>query len=58
MLTLPDLIEQARLASERMSVNNPNRVLLKEMAVAIVSLAKMNAELQQQAEDKPRIIVP
>jgi hypothetical protein len=58
MLTLPDLIEQARLASERMSVNNPNRVLLKEMAVAIVSLAKMNAELQRQAEDKPRIIVP
>lgn len=58
MLSLPELIQTAQAHSERMSVKNPNRVLLKEMAVAIVSLAKLNADLQQQAEEKPRIVIP
>lgn len=56
--TLPELIERAKWASEKMSVRNPNRTLLKEMAVALVALAQMNADLTQQIADKPRILVP
>ena len=41
-----------------MSAKNPNRELLREMAVALVSLARLNADLLQQIAEKPRIVVP
>lgn len=56
--TLPELIDRARQASERMSVKNTHRDLLKEMAVALVAQARLIADLQQQLADKPRIVVP
>lgn len=55
---LEQLIDRAKLASEHMGVQNPNRALLREMAMAIVSLARMNADLMQQVADKPRILTP
>lgn len=55
---LQDLIDRARLASERMSASNPNRHLLKDMAIALVAQARMVADLSQQIEDKPRILAP
>lgn len=58
MDTLPELIERAKLASERMGAENPNRLLLKELAVAIVALARANTDLLKQVEDKPRIVLP
>lgn len=56
--TLQDLVQRAQWATEKMSVRNPNRTLLKEMAIALVSLARMNADLVAQQAEKPRIIVP
>ena len=55
---LQQIITRAQLASERMSAKNPNRELLREMAVALVSLARLNADLLQQIAEKPRIVVP
>lgn len=57
MSPLQDIIERARQASERMSVSNPNRTLLKEMAVALVAQARMIADLQPKVEPS-RIILP
>lgn len=53
-----ELIGRCQQASERMSVRNPNRALLQEMAVALVALTKMNVALHQQLADKPRIVLP
>lgn len=56
---LEAMIERARLASERMSAQNPNRHLLREMATTIVAMARMNADLmQQQQASERRIILP
>jgi hypothetical protein len=55
--TLPELIDRARQASERMSAKNPNRTLLKEMAVALVAQARLIADLQEQVSDR-RIVLP
>ena len=55
---LQQIITRAQLASERMSAKNPNRELLREMAVALVSLARLNADLMQQIAEKPRIVLP
>ncbi len=55
---LEELVARAQVASDGMSTTNPNRQLLAEMAVALVSLARMNADLGQQIADKPRIILP
>ena len=53
---LHDLIDRAQRASERMSVQNPNRTLLKDMAIALVAQARLIADLAPK--DEPRIIVP
>ena len=45
MNALQELIDRARLASERMSAKNPHRQLLREMAVALVAQARMLADL-------------
>lgn len=58
MTPLEALIARAQAASERMSVTNPNRQLLADMATAIVAQARMLADLGRQMADKPRIIVP
>ena len=55
---LADLIDRARLASERMSATNPNRGLLKEMAVALVAQARLLADVTQQIAETPRIVRP
>jgi hypothetical protein len=55
---LAQLIEHARLASERMSAKNPNRDLLRRFAIVTVGLAKRVVELEQQLADKPRIVLP
>ena len=52
------LIQRAQASAENKSTNKRNRALLKDMAVAIVSLARLNADLAAQLADKPRIIVP
>jgi len=55
---LEDLIGRAQQASERMSVRNPTRQLLREMAVALVAQARLVADLSERVEDKPRIVLP
>lgn len=55
---LSDLIARAQLASERMSVQNANRALLKDMAIALVAQARLIADLAEQQADKPRIVLP
>lgn len=55
---LQQLIDRCEAASARMSASNPNRALLADLAVAVVSLAKMNADLLSQQAEKPRIILP
>lgn len=55
---LEDLVERARLAAERMSVKNPTRRLLAEMATAIVAQARMLVDMQRRLADKPRIVLP
>lgn len=57
-MPLEILIQRAQASAEHKSTNKRNRALLKDMAVAIVSLARMNADLAQQLAEKPRIIVP
>ena len=51
-------IGRAQQASERMSVRNPTRQLLREMAVALVAQARLVADLSERVEDKPRIVLP
>lgn len=55
---LQQLIDRAEAASARMSPKNPHRALLADLAIAVVSLARVNADLMQQAADKPRIVLP
>ena len=55
---LADLIDRARLASERMSAANPNRALLKDMAVALVAQARLLADVTQQIAETLRIVRP
>ena len=55
---LQQLVDRARLASERMSSKNPNRALLREMAIGLVALATKVAELESEKAEKPRIIIP
>lgn len=55
---LQDLIARAEAASARMSSGNPNRMLLMELSVALVSLAQINADWLAEQADKPRIILP
>lgn len=55
---LQALIDRAEAASARMGVTNPHRALLADLAVAVVSLAQMNAELVAKQVDTPRILLP
>ena len=55
---LADLIDRARLASERMSATNPHRALLRDMAVALVAQARLVADLTHQIAEKPMIVRP
>ena len=57
-MPLEILIARAQASAEQKTTNNRNRALLKDMAVAIVSLARMNADLSRQLADKPRIVLP
>ena len=41
-----------------MSATNPNRGLLKEMAVALVAQARLLADVTQQIAETPRIVRP
>jgi hypothetical protein len=54
---LQQLIDRAEAASARMSAKNPHRYLLADLAIACVSLAKMNAELLAD-KDQRRIVLP
>lgn len=55
--TLTQLIRQAEAASQRMSVRNPNRQLLSRLCFMSIALATRVAELEQAAEEKPRIVL-
>lgn len=52
------LIGRARLSAESQGTKRANKALLAEMSAALVSLVRMNTDLQQQLADKPRIIAP
>ena len=55
---LQRLIVRAQTVSEYKSTKHVQRELILEMAVAIVALAKLNADLLQQQADRPRIVLP
>lgn len=55
---LQQLIDRAEAASARMSAANPHRALLADLSVAVVSLARLNADLLAQQAEQPRIILP
>lgn len=40
------------------STKAPQRTLIQEMCVALVSLATLNASLAQAVEEQPRIVLP
>lgn len=54
---MQQLIDRAEAASARMSARNPHRYLLADLAIACVSLAKLNAELLAE-KDQRRIVLP
>ena len=55
---LEALIARAQESAESLWTNDRNKALLKEMAVAIVALARLNADLLQQQAERRRILVP
>lgn len=57
--TLEELIARAQAAAESMSTNKRNKALIKDMAIALVALAKLNAEMCHMiAAEDARIIIP
>ena len=58
MASISDLIQRAQASSERMSVKNPNRELLRELCVGLVAQAQRIAMLEQERAEKPRIVLP
>ena len=59
---LEDLIARASLASQRMSIKNPHRALLKDMAIGLVAQAQLIADLQGELKklrrEESRIVLP
>lgn len=45
---LEQLIERARVASEKQTTNKANKALLQDMAVALVAVARLNADLMSK----------
>lgn len=52
------LIERAAAADVDAVTSHRNRMLIREMAVALVAQARLIADLQGQAADKPQIVLP
>ena len=57
---LQQLIDRAEAASARMGANNPNRALLADLSIALVSMAQYAAlAAQKEAErEQSRIVLP